>query len=256
MELTTKHGTPAQAATPPAAGNGAVRARHSHIFEPETHSHYVEPHWVSSRLFAVEDFGAPRAQILDPCAGWGRVLQGARAAGYGVIGADIVDRRSDPDAFADFPFVVCDFLQRSPVRSAWSVVCNPPFDHVREFCERALDIAIHKVAVLMPLCRIVAAHWLENLPLETVWVLTPRPSMPPASYIAAGKRPGGGRPDYCWLIFAKQSPTGAQPKLRRLHRDGRPDESSKSNSRMRATEFPALEAGIADRTYSGQVPTR
>jgi len=256
VKPTTRQAISAQAATPPAAGNGTVRARHAHIFEPETHRHYVEPHWCSSRLFAVEDFGAPGARVFDPACGWGRVLQGAKAAGYGVIGADIVDRRSDPDAFADFPFVVCDFLQRSPVRSAWSVVCNPPFDHVREFCERALDIAIHKVAVLMPLCRIVAAHWLENLPLETVWVLTPRPSMPPASYIAAGKRPGGGRPDYCWLIFAKQSPTGAQPKLRRLHRDGRPDESSKSNSRMRATEFPALEAGIADRTYSGQVPTR
>ena len=220
MELTTKHGTPAQAATPPAAGNGTVRARHAHIFEPETHRHYVEPHWCSSRLFAVEDFGAPGARVFDPACGWGRVLQGARAAGYGVIGADIVDRRSDPNAFADFPFVVCNFLKHSPIRSTWSIITNPPFDLIQPFCLRALDIAIHKVAVLTPLCRIVAAHWLQNLPLETVWVLTPRASMPPGHWIAAGNTPGGGREDFCWLIFNKRNAAGG-PRLRWLHRDRR-----------------------------------
>jgi hypothetical protein len=170
-------------------------------------------------------------------------LQGARAAGYGVIGADIVDRRSDPNAFADFPFVVCNFLKHSPIRSTWSIVTNPPFDLIQPFCLHALDIAIHKVAVLTPLCRIVAAHWLQNLPLETVWLLTPRPSMPPGEYIAAGNTPGGGRPDHCWLIFNKQCPTSAQPKLRWLHRNGRPNESSESNSRMHATEFPRFKSG-------------
>ena len=219
MKPTTRQAISVQAATPPAAGNGVVRARHSHIFEPETHSHYVEPHWCSSRLFAVEDFGAPGALIFDPCAGWGRVLHAAKAAGYGVIGADIVDRRSDPDAFADFPFVVCDFLQRSPIQSSWVLATNPPFDLIQPFCLHALDIAIHKVAVLTPLCRIVAAHWLQNLPLETVWLLTPRPSMPPASYIAAGKRPGGGTQDFCWLVFNKQATAGGSPRLRWLHRD-------------------------------------
>jgi hypothetical protein len=135
-----------------------------------------------------------------------------------VIGADIVDRRNDPNAFSDFPFAVCDFLKRSP-RSSWAIVTNPPFDLIRPFCLRALDIAIHKVAVLTPLCRIVAAHWLQNLPLETVWLLTPRPSMPPASYIAAGKRPGGGTQDFCWLVFNKQATAGGSPRLRWLHRD-------------------------------------
>ena len=46
--------------------------------------------------------------------------------------------------------------------------------------------------MLVPLRRLPAAHWLEHLPLETVWLLTPRPSIPPGSYIAAGHKPGGG----------------------------------------------------------------
>jgi hypothetical protein len=38
-----------------------------------------------------------------------------------------------------------------------------------------------------------------------VWLLTPRPSMPSGTvyreYEAAGKRPGGGTVDYCWLVW-------------------------------------------------------
>ena len=99
-------------------------------------------------------------------------------------------------------------------------MCNPPFDHVEKFCQRALVIATYKVAMLVPLRRLPAAHWLRDLPLESVHLLTPRPSMPPASWIAAGNVPGGGAQDFCWLVFNKSASAGCwPPRLRWLHRD-------------------------------------
>jgi hypothetical protein len=115
-------------------------------------------------------------------------------------------------------FTVCNFLKGSPVRSAWSIVCNPPFDHVEEFCERALAVAIYKVAMLVPLRRLPAARWLQQSPLESVLLLKPRPSMPPGHWIEAGNTPSGGTQDFCWLIFNKFT-TGGSPRLRWLNRD-------------------------------------
>jgi hypothetical protein len=47
------------------------KRRSSHIFERDEHDHYVEPEWVSERLFDVEQLQGP---ILDPACGWFRIL--------------------------------------------------------------------------------------------------------------------------------------------------------------------------------------
>ena len=161
---------------------------HAHIWDREPQGHYVEPFWRSERLFEEEHFGPASSLVFDPAAGRGRILQSAAAAGYTAVGADIVDR--------------LDRKALGPVA----------------FCERALEIATFKVAMLVPLRRLPAARWLEHLPLETVWLLTPRPSMPPGSYIAAGHKPGGGSQDFCWLVFRKGL-FAWTPRLRWLHRD-------------------------------------
>ena len=196
----------------------AARPKHARIFERDLYGHYVEPEWCSARLFEAESFGAPGARILDPACGWGRILRAARDSGFTAVGSDIIDRLDRRDLEQDVAFHVCDFLKGSPIRSAWSIVCNPPFDYVQEFCERALEIATCKVAMLVPLRRLPAARWLQRLPLETVWLLTPRPSMPPGSWIAAGNAPSSGSQDFCWLIFHKQMNATA-PRLCWLHRD-------------------------------------
>lgn len=193
-----------------------ARPRQTHIFAADPHGHYVEENWCDKRLFDVEFFGAPGALILDPACGWNRIPQAAAAAGYSVIGSDIIDRRYEVD---HIEFCICNFLERSPVRSVRSVVCNPPFTHLEEFCERALEIVTYKVAMLTPLRRLPAARWLQGLPLETVYLLTPRPSMPPGSWIAAGNVPGGGTQDFCWLVINKMMQPAA-PRLRWLRRDG------------------------------------
>ena len=181
-----------------------MKARRSHIFPKATDGHYVEPAWCSERLFAIESFGAPGALVLDPACGWGNIPRAAAAAGYTAMASDIVDRL-DRRGLEDVRFHICNFLEESPVRSAWSIACNPPFDHIKEFCERGLEVATYKVAMIVPLRRLPAARWLESLPLESIYLLTPRPSMPPGAWIAAGNIPGGGREDFCWLVFNKRA---------------------------------------------------
>jgi hypothetical protein len=80
-----------------------IRQRHSHIFDRDPGDWYLEPQWVSERLFAVEDFDRS-APLLDPCTGTGRIANAATYAGYAVITADIVDRAGG-------------FLPRPPYRS-------------------------------------------------------------------------------------------------------------------------------------------
>ena len=126
------------------------------------------------------------------------------------------------DDRAALPFRQHDFLNGGlPTKGAvQAIICNPPFDHVEAFCERALTIAQHKVAMIMLLRRLPAANWLDRLPLETVYMLTPRPSMPPGEWIEAGNKPGGGQQDFCWLVFKKHWPM-RPATLRWLHRDGK-----------------------------------
>ena len=52
-----------------------ARPKNTHIFAKAEGLHYVEPEWVSTRLFEVERFPGP---IQDPFAGWGRVAEAAR----------------------------------------------------------------------------------------------------------------------------------------------------------------------------------
>jgi hypothetical protein len=197
------------------------RQRNTHIWEADPHGHYPEPLWTSARLFEVESFGGKGTLILDPCSGWGRIPYNAVAAGYSAIGMDIVDRQHEPLAHNGFEFIRGDFLKDPlPIDSVWSAVFNPPFtgDCIQEFVERALAIVKYKVAALVPIRRLPAAHWIERKPLESIWILTPRPSLPPASYIRAGNEPGGGGQDFAWLIFNLQTLIDS-PRTRWLHRD-------------------------------------
>jgi hypothetical protein len=201
----------------------ARKRRDTHVFDTDAHGHYPEPLWTSARLFDAETFGAKGALVFDPCCGWGRIPHAAAAAGYTAVGSDIVDRTGEPYACNGFRFFIHDFLKDAPSTCApCSAVFNPPYadDRIQGFVERALAIVRYKVAALAPLRRLPAAHWLQGQPLETIWLLTPRPSLPPAAYIRAGHKPGGGGQDFCWLVFNKQARPGCVPGLRWLHRDG------------------------------------
>ena len=160
-------------------------------------------------MFEVEKFDPG---IWDPCCGFGRIPSAAVAAGLYGIGTDIVDR-----GYSEFAGVH-DFLSSNRFRSP-NIVCNPPFNIADKFALHALsNPGTLKVAMVFPTARLNAAHWIKGTPLARVWLMTPRPSMPPGRVIAAGEKPGGGKMDYCWLVWTKNR-IGA-PDLRWLRRDG------------------------------------
>ena len=187
-----------------------MRERKSHVWEKDEDGWYVEPSWCSRRLFEEEDF----QYVYDPSCGIGTIPEAAQAMGLTAFGSDIVQRKKS----FPFPFEKADFLKRTkPI--AGDVVCNPPFDHVQAFCEKALELGAGKVAMITLVRRLNAARWLQTLPLASVYLLTPRPSMPPGSWIAQGNKPGGGTQDFCWLVFDRHNANVAAAELLWLHRD-------------------------------------
>jgi hypothetical protein len=174
-----------------------MRKRDSHIFAKAKNGWYVEPAWCARRLFEEEKF--PGA-VWDPACGWGTITTAAKAAGYDVLGSDIVDRKRHK---LDRNFVRMDFLQAVDQRWFGSIVTNPPFDLIQEFFEQSMAIGAKKVAMIMLVRRLNAAHWLRELPIEKILLLSPRPSMPPGEWLAAGNAPGGGTQDFCWVLVSR-----------------------------------------------------
>ncbi len=165
---------------------------------------YAEPAWVSLRLFQEEPFNG---SIYDPCCGMGTIVLSALAAGLKAYGSDIRDRGWDSS--------LQDFFAHHSLHE--NIVCNPPFDILPEFARHALKRSRRKVAMIFPVARLNAAHWLRDAPLARVWLLTPRPSMPPGRLIQAGHKPGGGKSDYCWIVL--QHGYEGYPEMRWLRRD-------------------------------------
>jgi hypothetical protein len=182
------------------------RERKSHIWVREASEHYVEPAWCSARLFEEEDFGS---YVHDPACGLGTIVCEAVKAGMTATRNDIVNRGFDGSEKLQ------DFLTADIWRT--NIVTNPPFNLVGQFALRALACTQREVAIVLPTARLNAAHWIDGTPLRRVWPMTPRPSMPPGHVIAAGQKPGGGKVDFCWLIW-EHGYRGA-PELRWLHRD-------------------------------------
>jgi hypothetical protein len=161
-------------------------------------------------LFDVEDFRGP---IHDPFCGFGHVVSSARVHGYSATGTDIVNRGFGNDCR--------DFFKDTTI---WpNIVGNPPFDDSHALYRLALARCRRKLALIMPIRRLNAAHWLRAMPLVRIYLLTPRPSMPPGEvyrrYERAGKRPRGGQADFCWLVFDKAR--GYEGRAEWLRREAR-----------------------------------
>jgi hypothetical protein len=188
----------------------ARRPLAAHTWAKEPNGFYVEPQWCSERLFAVEKF---IGGIEDPACGVGRIPEAARKAGYATYATDIVDR-----GYQHFRGCA-DFLQCERLH-ADNVVCNPNFSLFDQFVRKALTLTndAGKVATIWLVRRLNAARWLADTPLARVYLLTPRPSMPPGHVLLAGEKPGGGTQDFCWLVFSHRHQ--GPPELRWLHRDG------------------------------------
>jgi len=200
-----------------------MKDRKSKIFARHTDNWYVEPKWVSERLFDVEDFGG---LIVDPCAGGGNIISAALSKGLDAQGYDLRDRGGS-SVLSGYDFISGEgYLHGSSPFP--NIVSNPPYGRhisgrrIEEiFIERALKWSRGKVAVFLETKWANAEKrgaWLETLPLYREYRLGPRPSCPPGEYLLEGNKAGGGTKDYSWFVFLK----GFQgsPTLHWLRRGG------------------------------------
>jgi hypothetical protein len=178
----------------------------AHVWAKDPLGFYVEPEWCARRLLEVERFNGI---IKDPACGVGRITDAARTAGYSIIATDLVDR-----GYPQFDGVE-DFLRSE--RRVDNIICNPPYNICRGFAEHALKLARRKVAMIWLARRLNAARWLANTPLARVYLMSPRPSMPPGHVILAGEEPGGGKQDFVWLVWDHEHQ--GLPELRWLCRE-------------------------------------
>jgi hypothetical protein len=198
----------------PKAARISISKWGSQVWDRHEDDWYVEPEWCSRRLFEEESF---RGEIWDPACGLGRIVRSALDIGLPVRASDIVFRQSTDDAVDQVKHQADFFCCDKPTRN---IVANPPFGIVPPFAEHALNLAASKVALVFPTARLNAAHhWLDGMPLCRIWLMTPRPSMPPGHVLAAGGKVGGGKTDYCWLVF--EHGWAGPPETAWLRRDAR-----------------------------------
>lgn len=170
------------------------RSTKSKQWERHADDWYVEPRWVSQRLFQVELFPGG---VWDPACGGGNIVKEARAAGLEAVGSDKVIRFTHAHKW--------DFLV-SGRASHPNIVCNPPFGIATQFIEHALSLDPWKVAMLLPSNWVQGdkrSRWLQSTPLKTIYFITPRPSMPPGDFLEAGGKAGGGTTDFAWFIWER-----------------------------------------------------
>jgi hypothetical protein len=158
--------------------------------------------------------------VIDPACGACTIPQALTDHGFTAYGTDIIRRVA-----LDHPLFLNehDFLSTQlHLMDAWhplSIIMNPPYSNqdgvlvrglAERFIRKALAIASHKVAVLVPVKQLAGqgrAKLFAEFPPD-IYILTERPSMPPGDKIAelgakAWKR---GKVDFMWLVWDRQRP--------------------------------------------------
>ena len=161
---------------------------------------YVEPPEATEALLRAERFPG---LSWDPACGAGTIPKTMAAVGLPCMGTDLVDRDPGPEVIG---FDVMDFLADRPFpTNVDNVVCNPPFNLAQRFVDKALSIARHKVAFLLPLTFLEGARrsrWLQATPLARVHVFAWRISMPPGELLVEGTvKPTGGKKAFAWFLW-------------------------------------------------------
>lgn len=204
------------------------KAKGAHVWERDDLDWYVEPVVATAALLQVERFVGP---VWDPCCGGGNIPTALDAAGCHVVGTDLV-RRFPSEYTPAWWNGTFDFREARasgdgqppnlPFHESHStnIVMNPPFFRAKgaeEFIRKALVVARGKVAAFVDIRFIAggerAAGLFAEHPPHRIWIITPRVSCPPGSYLAAGNKAGNGSSDWCWLIWNLTDPPPDRPQL-------------------------------------------
>ncbi|BCA60211.1 hypothetical protein [Sphingomonas sp. HMP6] len=179
---------------------------------------YVEQAWVTHRLCDVVELER-HVHYIDPTCGNCTIPQALTDRGFMAFGTDKFQRTNSPLFLNEHDFIGDQML----LIEHWhplSIVMNPPFSCqdgklvrglAEKFVRKALAIATHKVAVLLPVKWLASAgrvRLFQDFP-PSIYILSERPSMPPGDKIEelgerlAWKR---GKVDYMWVVWDLQAP--------------------------------------------------
>ncbi|MGE3247951.1 MAG: hypothetical protein AB7F96_22200 [Beijerinckiaceae bacterium] len=181
-----------------------TREKKAHVWERGELDWYVEPVRATEQLLQVEKF---IGGIWDPCCGGGNVLEACNGAGYAVTGTDIVRRDSRYWFVAEGDFLAYEKAVQP------NIVMNPPY-----FRGKGSEAFIRKAVALVPgkVCAFVDVRFMtgagranglyKDHPPHRVWMVTPRVSCPPGTFLASGGKAGNGSSDYVWLVWDNAAP--------------------------------------------------
>jgi hypothetical protein len=194
-----------------AATDQNKRARRSHVWERDDLDWYVEPPEATEALLSVERFIGP---VWDPACGGGNIIETyVNVNGGCAVGTDIVRRTDSPGFAMELDFLSdFDHAAMEPVFHS-NIVMNPPFFRAKgaeAFIRKAISLVSGKVCAFVDIRFIAGGERANGLfkdhPPHRIWVVTPRVSCPPGSFLAAGGKAGNGSSDWCWLVFDNASP--------------------------------------------------
>jgi hypothetical protein len=188
----------------------------AHVWDRGEHDWYVEPTVATAALLTVERFPG---LILDPCCGGGNIVKTCLQHGYKAIGTDIVRRTDEPWFHGERPF------EDLPDHAIPNIISNPPFYGAKgteAFIRRGVKAATAKLAVFVDI-RFLGGNGrttglYAEMPPNRVWIITPRVSCPPGTYLAAGNKAGNGSSDWAWMVWDLTSPPPRASELRWLDR--------------------------------------
>jgi hypothetical protein len=185
-----------------------AQEKRSHLWERDELDWYVEPRRATEALLSVERFVGT---VWDPCCGGGNIVRELVSAGYDAHGSDLVERISAP--IPEWWRGTNDFRHQRGRSFFKNIVFNPPFFRAKgaeEFIRKALSLAEGKVAAFVDIRFLAGAERAKGLfaehPPHRIWVITPRVSCPPGTYLAAGNKAVNGSSDWCWLVWDLTSP--------------------------------------------------
>lgn len=187
-----------------------AKQKNAQVWERDPLDWYVEPARVTTALARVEKLGG---RIWDPCCGGGNIVTALREVGHSAYGTDVVRRVDDARWFLGER----DYLADAPKLPMWNcIVMNPPFFGAKgaeAFIRRAHELR-HPTAWLIAAFVDVrflagagrAKGLFTDLPPSRIWMITPRVSCPPGSYLAAGGKAEGGTANWCWIVWDLEHP--------------------------------------------------
>lgn len=183
---------------------GKTKPKHNYRNQVKAHSFarakrdfYIEPAWAVQGLLDVQKFSGIGQ---DPAAGTGTIPHVCNnRAGMTVRGYDLVPKS---DFVEQRDFMGQDYL----ARPSDYIISNPPFKIAHAFIQRALTVARHKVAMLLPLTFLEAGakdplrSWLlDTAPLAAVHPFKHRVSMLPGEMEQEAE---GGKKAFAWFVWS------------------------------------------------------